>query len=406
MGLNQRVLSLGEELSPLIFEDARKPKSLPKSEINGEMADKILDLDRFAFDDAKKTIQDVAEVVGDEMIKQELVEKSPDEKERIDLIAIDHQNRKIRSVVFAWSIVLLLVLGGIGLNSLFNQPPENHTTIPSYTITQTPKPSAETSIPQIFTATLGPTETPMPTPTLGIGSTMISEKDGMVMVYVPAGEFIMGSNDGGGDERPEHQIYLNAFWIDQTEVTNLMYSICVNVNSCSPPIISSSHTHIKYFGNSEFNHYPVIYINWTQARNYCIWAGRELPTEAQWEKAARGTDGRLYPWGNWKPSPALLNYDVKTGDVIEVGTYVNSASVYGVLDMAGNVWEWVSSSYWPYPYDENDGREDLSVDSLRVLRGGSWGSVDDNVRTSDRNRFYSEKALGSLGFRCAMDADQ
>lgn len=413
MGLNLRAQSLDDELSPLILEYTRKPKSLPKSEIIGEMADKILDLDRVALDDAKNTIQEVAEAVGDELVQQELVEKSedrksPDEKERIDKTTIDRQNRKVRSVGFAWGVILLLflVLGGIGLNLLFNQPPEDHTTTPSYTFTEKPKPPTETIIPKTFTATLEPTETVVPTPTLSIGSTMISEKDGMVMVYVPAGEFVMGSNDGSGDERPEHQIYLNAFWIDQTEVTNLMYSICVNVNSCSPPIISSSHTHIKYFGNSEFNHYPVIYINWTQARNYCIWAGRELPTEARWEKAARGTDGRLYPWGNWKPSPALLNYDVKTGDVIEVGTYVNSASVYGVLDMAGNVWEWVSSSYWPYPYDENDGREDLSVDSLRVLRGGSWGSVDDNVRTSDRNRFSSEKALGSLGFRCAMDADK
>jgi len=365
MGLNQRVLSLGEELSPLIFEDARKPKSLPKSEINGEMADKILDLDRFAFDDAKKTIQDVAEVVGDEMIKQELVEKSPDEKERIDLIAIDHQNRKIRSVVFAWSIVLLLVLGGIGLNSLFNQPPENHTTIPSYTITQTPKPSAETSIPQIFTATLEPTETPMPTPTLGIGSTMISEKDGMVMIYVPAGEFTMGSNSGNKNEKPEHQVYLDAYWIDQTEITNAMYSLCVNEGGCDYPFV------ISQFTDPSYTNHPVAYVNWNKAKAYCEWAGRKLPSEAEWEKAVRGVDGNIF------------------------------------LDMTGTIPEWTNSEYRPYPYDASDGRENLtSISSERVLRNSSWSDSSDNFSTSRNGVIYTGGNISPayFGFRCAMDA--
>ncbi|HRQ25217.1 MAG TPA: SUMF1/EgtB/PvdO family nonheme iron enzyme, partial [Anaerolineales bacterium] len=195
------------------------------------------------------------------------------------------------------------------------------------------------------------THTPVPptfTPTPGIGSTMISEKDGMVMVFVPAGEFTMGSDAGDDDEKPVHQVYLDAFWMDQTEVTNAMYAKCVADDGCAPPSSSKSYTRDSYYDNSEFDDYPVIYVNWNQANAYCTWAGRSLPTEAQWEKAARGTDARAYPWGNTTPNSALLNYNANIGDTSKVRSYESGASPYGAYDMAGNVWEWVAD--W---YDEN-----------------------------------------------------
>jgi len=126
---------------------------------------------------------------------------------------------------------------------------------------------------------------------------MISDKDGMVMLYVSAGPFTMGSDNGGANEKPAHTVYLDAYWIDQTDVTNAMYAKCVSAGACSQPASLRSSTRLSYYGNSQFDNYPVIYVNWNMADTYCKWAGRQLPTEAQWEKAARGTDGRIYPWG-------------------------------------------------------------------------------------------------------------
>ncbi len=117
-------------------------------------------------------------------------------------------------------------------------------------------------------------------------------------MYVPAGEFTMGSDNGEGDEKPVHTVYLDAFWIDQTEVTNKQYQACVDAGTCEPPSDASSSTHPSYYENPEFDNYPVIYVNWDKANRYCeVWAGGDLPTEAQWEKAARGTNGIFIPGG-------------------------------------------------------------------------------------------------------------
>ena len=152
-------------------------------------------------------------------------------------------------------------------------------------------------------------------PKLTIGSSKTSPKDGMVMLFVPAGEFQMGYADGKADEQPVHTVYLDAFWIDQTEITNQEYLLCVKAGACNQPVQGAhtalrvdSSTHEIYYGNPEFNDYPVLYVNHIQADEYCHWAGRRLPTEAEWEKAARGTDGRLYPWGNELPNETLLNF--------------------------------------------------------------------------------------------------
>ncbi|MBK8618198.1 MAG: formylglycine-generating enzyme family protein, partial [Anaerolineales bacterium] len=255
------------------------------------------------------------------------------------------------------------------------------------------------------TPTIQPTETPIPTPILDIGSTEISSMDGMTLLYVPKSEFLMGSTNAdalaSSDEKPQHSVMVDAFWIDQTEVTNAMYAKCVAANQCDPPNETKSYTRPSYYGNSEFDNYPVIYVSWNDALAYCSWAGRELPTEAQWEKAARGTDGRIYPWGE-DISCDKANYQRNCdGDTSPVKNYPNGVSPYGAYDMAGNVWEWVSSLYQPYPYDANDGREDLSSSSSRVLRGGSWSYGNYLVRSALRYRVDPAVTYGIVGFRCS-----
>jgi len=258
----------------------------------------------------------------------------------------------------------------------------------------------ETAIPP--TPALTPTEISIPA-TLELGSTMVSDMDGMTLVYVPAGEFTMGSDSSGrSDEEPQHQVDLNDFWIDQTEVTNIMYAKCVAEGACTEPTDKESRTRSSYYGNPEFDNYPVIYVEWVMAKAYCEWVDRRLPTEAEWEKAARGDDARVYPWGNESPHENLLNYNANVGDTTEVGIYPNGKSMYGALDMAGNVYEWVNSVDQPYPYDAEDGREDLDSKGGRGLRGGSWNDSDDVVRSANRYRFGpTGYSLDIIGFRCA-----
>jgi formylglycine-generating enzyme required for sulfatase activity len=248
--------------------------------------------------------------------------------------------------------------------------------------------------------TLSPTETPIaPTrPPILIG------EDGMTLVYVPAGEFTMGSDNSDSDEKPAHTVTLDSYWIDQTEVTNKMYARCVSAGVCKEPAYKKSSTRSSYYDNSQYNNYPVIYVDWNMAKTYCEWMARRLPTEAEWEKAARGTDGRSYPWGFNLPTDDLLNYNDALKDTTEVGKYPEGKSYYGALDMAGNVMEWVSSLYKPYPYSAIDGREDLSASGDRVLRGGSWAHINSGVRSFVRYSEFHSFSDDDVGFRCAMIA--
>ena len=253
-----------------------------------------------------------------------------------------------------------------------------------------------------------PTATPeisgaQPAGQLDVGSKQISDKDGMTLLYVPAGEFTMGSNQGDSREKPEHPVYLDAFWIDQTEVTNALYAKCVKAGECQAPLSTTPRTRPSYYGNPQFDAYPVVNVAWYDAKKYCEWAGGDLPTEAQWEKAARGTDGRLYPWGNAVPDKTRLNYNQEVGDTTQIGIYPAGASPYGALDMAGNVWEWVADWYGADYYSGSPGRNPTGPTSGdgRVLRGGSWANGALFARASNRSRDYPGNRIDVSGFRCA-----
>jgi serine/threonine-protein kinase len=254
-------------------------------------------------------------------------------------------------------------------------------------------------------------------PTFGAGASMESSVDGMGLLFVPAGEFAMGASDTDSDasdsEKPQHVVYLDVYWIDETEVSIRMYRLCVNAGACQPPARRGE------FDDPDFADHAVQWVDWQDAKAYCTWAGRRLPTEAEWEKAARGTDGRRYPWGV-SIAGNLLNFadrnldedwaDATVDDGFEygapVGSYPAGASPYGALDMAGNLWEWVSDWYDPMYYldsvSDNPQGPLSSPTGMHPVRGGSFLSNARNVRTAYRYGYSPSTATADLGFRCAV----
>ena len=235
------------------------------------------------------------------------------------------------------------------------------------------------------------------------------------MIKISAGTFQMGCNAGAPgcsvDAQPLHTVYLSAYAIDKYEVTNALYQRCVRDGGCVKPYSSSSATRDDYYGNPAFADYPVIKVNWSQAAAFCAWAGKRLPTEAEWEKAARGsTDTRTYPWGDSKPSCSKLNYAAEAtgacvGDTNAVGSYVAGASPYGVMDMAGNAWEWVNDWWQVDYYSQSPAKDPPGPFSglSRVIRGGAWNHISDwNVRVATRGYTNADFWVMNLGFRCAQ----
>jgi formylglycine-generating enzyme required for sulfatase activity len=276
----------------------------------------------------------------------------------------------------------------------------------------------DTPLPPVDTEPPLPVDTPVPPADMpGATDTRVRDTDGMVMVYVPAGEFIMGSTDEDvdavmgecpgcmqasfTDESPQHSVYLDAFWIDQTEVTNAQYEKCLEAGSCKEP---------QCWDEKDYNspEQPVVCVTWDDAQAYAIWAGGRLPTEAEWEKAARGTDGRLYPWGNHFDC-AMANLAGCPGPFAAepVGSYPAGASPYGALDMAGNVSEWVADWYAQDYYASSPGSYPLGPGSgsPRVFRGGGWRDPPRDGRCASRLGTAEYNIGWDVGFRLAMDAD-
>ena len=235
------------------------------------------------------------------------------------------------------------------------------------------------------------------------GSTRVREKDQMTIVFVPQGEFGMGSTAGNIDEQPVHRVFLDAFWIDQVEVTNGQYQQCAAAGACTSPSVAGYFTRDSYYDskNGGYADFPVIHVNWYEAEDYCTWAGGRLPTEAEWEAAARGTDGRTFPVGN-AIDMQNANYAGFAGDTTRVGSYPSGSSPFGVLDMAGNVWEWVSDWYGEDFYRDSTSRNPRGPSSgqFRVLRGGSWEDDADQVRSANRNWNDPQGLDNNMGVRC------
>jgi serine/threonine-protein kinase len=233
------------------------------------------------------------------------------------------------------------------------------------------------------------------------------------MVLIPTGSFQMGSNDGDSDEKPVHKVYISKFWMDKYEVTNGEYKKCVDAGSCRAPSEIKSYTRSSYYGNSRYDNYPVIYVDWNQASAYCEWKGGRLPTEAEWEYAARGAlEGARYPNGdnincddaNYCRSSVChicKGYGDKDDDTHPVGSYI--ANGYGLYDMAGNIWEWVSDWYEDNYYKNSPSRDPKgpSNGKYRVVRGGSWYFHKDVIRVSHRFRLDTSYRSIYFGFRCA-----
>lgn len=244
----------------------------------------------------------------------------------------------------------------------------------------------------------------------------------MPQVYIPTGILHMGGYDirAAQDEFPAHDVALDAYWMDQLEVTNAMYALCVTAGACGLPRNLGTARKAEYFNSPEFKDHPVIYVTWGQAKTYCEWASRRLPSEAEWERAARGDDFRTFPWGEDKADHRFANFNMLVTDTSRVGSYAMGASPFGIMDMAGNVAEWTNDYYdfdfyLTTPLDNPTGPSSSS--SLnRVVRGGSLGDAEINIRVSKRSSVRgsnlsavpgSDLYLGEfsprIGFRCAED---
>jgi formylglycine-generating enzyme required for sulfatase activity len=278
---------------------------------------------------------------------------------------------------------------------------------------------------------------------LEVGQTWVSSADGMTMTCVPAATFPMGSDtedpDRQDDEQPQHRVSLDAFWVAQTEVTNRMFAEFVTATGYQTDaeregwgigyqsnnwttVLGASWEHPQGSDTdiSGLEDHPVVMVSWWDAEVYCRWAGMTLLTEAQWELAARGTDGRVYPWGNNPPDGTLMNYadnnfrvnwaDLEQDDgyrfTAPVGSYQAGVSPYGVLDLSGNVWEWTADWYGEDYYEESPAVNPPGASSgqWRVIRGGAWDGSNIYTRAAFRNAYEAEARFDNIGFRCGISA--
>jgi len=271
-------------------------------------------------------------------------------------------------------------------------------------------------------AAANPTATPLPTaaPTLIPTPTLLSTPlpvpadpenappvynpvNNMELAYIPAGEFLMGSNpydhDLDENELPQHSVYLDAFWISKTQVTNAMFTACVNSGICK---YSASLTTNPHYLDSLYANHPVVYVSWEMAQTYCHWTGGSLPTEAEWEKAARGTDGARYAWGEERPRLKFVNAGNEYGTTSIVGSFPYGVSTYGVFDMGGNVREWVSDWFDPAYYQYTPDRNPMGPETgdKKVLKGASFSDDIRYCRPSNRLAHEPVSPGNVRGFRC------
>ncbi len=300
-----------------------------------------------------------------------------------------------------WIGVAVLVFALAGCGASATNAPQPAETIAPIAPSPTQIVPTPTNLPtEIPTASPLPTNTPTTAPTLTPTATLlppvIEDEFGASMVLVPAGEFVMGSDSNQEAAKPAHTVYLDSFYIDQFEVTNGDYQACAEAGVCT----TGGSFRIR---RPELAQNPVDFVNWYEAEKFCEWRGARLPTEAEWEKAARGTDERLFPWGNDPITCDRAQYSDCDWALSPVGSYPSGVSPYGAYDMAGNVWEWVSDwyaqDYYSYSPTENPTGPEPGV--YKSTRGGGY-LYDARLQTTIwRNQAPATHSYIYLGFRCA-----
>jgi formylglycine-generating enzyme required for sulfatase activity len=298
--------------------------------------------------------------------------------------------------IFTLSMLLTLVLAACGPKAT----PAPATAVPAAEVV------TEAPIQEVMpVAGSDSTPTPVPIdlagPKMEVGSTFLYV-DGTTIVAVPGGEFIMGRK--GGTDNPEHKVTLADFWIYSTEVTNEQYKTCVASGQCSEPDLNDNLGYNDYERTGE----PVSGVNWAQASAYCMFVHARLPTEAEWEKTARGPDANIYPWGDAAPTCNLLNFNDCINKTTRVYQYPDGASYYKALDMAGNVYEWVSDWYDPFYYKNSPLENPLGPGNAqkRSVRSSAYDSNADQVPASVRYFNLPEEHSRNLGFRCVVEDPQ
>ncbi len=292
--------------------------------------------------------------------------------------------KNARYVIFVYGLILTFMLSACGTP-----------TPVVIVVTATALPPTETQIAE----PVAPVPTLVPVDLSGPkNGTTMKWTDGSTLVYVPSGEFVMGN---GGFNAPVHNVTLDDYWIYQTKVTNRMFAQCVAVGACSAPVEELGG---PVYNNPEYANYPVVGVTWDQSQAYCAWSQGQLPTEAQWEKAARGADGNAYPWGNDKPACDLLNLGYCSGRTSEVDVFLDGVSPYGLYDMAGNIFEWVSDWYGEAYYTGAPAANPTGPESgeYRSVRGSSFETDFDQVESAIRHFINPSNHRRDLGFRCAV----
>ena len=301
----------------------------------------------------------------------------------------------MRKMLWIALSALLILASGCG--------PGGETLTPVAIPTPTPAPvkvvPTPTPVPPPPTPTPRPTPTPVPSPAPEETAEPAAPPVTDIMIEIPAGPFTMGSDAGDPDGAPVHEVDLPAFEIDQFEVTNADFAQFVEATGYQTDAEKEGRSKNWRDSAEGKDNHPVVRVSWNDAVAYCEWLGKRLPTEAEWEKAARGTDGRTYPWGDdWDPSKANVK-DTGLRGTAAVGSFGAGASPYGVEDMAGNVWEWTADWYEPYPGSTYD--SEYYAQKFKVVRGGGWFEMDDAVRTTNRDLTSPTAANDDIGFRCA-----
>ncbi len=331
-------------------------------------------------------------------------------------VAVKRRRQIEQRTILGLAAILLIFIGvAIGVGLANRSPEVREARIAATETLESMVVAALTEI-TTLTPTTRPTATPIPTP-----PPFVDEKTEARMIFIPGGLFRMGNDSADLDEAPFHRVRLDPYFIDEFEVTNGQYALCVEEGECAAPDRLGATLYQNYYRDLAFQDYPVIFVNWFHAQSYCAWRGARLPTEAEWERAA-GFDVSqgvryVYPWGD-EFDGELVNYcdvncpiadrdaafDDGYGDTAPAGTYPDGISPVNIFDMSGNVMEWVSdwydADYYQFSTDTNP--QGPLDGEFKALRGGSWLSNQDEVRVSGRSSFHPTVARANLGFRCAM----